>query len=146
MESTAHAQSFAFPVTGVSGGRIWTGRIIAGLVTLFLLFDAAMKFARPAAVLQAFARTGWPAELSVPLGAILLTCTILYVIPRTAVLGGLLLTGYLGGAVAANVRLENPLFSHTLFPVYFGLLIWASLLLRDPRFVEILPLVRPSGR
>jgi len=146
VESTAHAQSLAFPVTGISGGRIWTGRIIAGLVTLFLLFDAAMKFARPAAVLQAFARTGWPAELSVPLGAILLTCTILYVIPRTAVLGGLLLTGYLGGAVAANVRLENPLFSHTLFPVYFGVLIWTSLLLRDPRLVEILPLVRPSGR
>lgn len=134
------------PVAAVSGGRIWTGRIIAGLATLFLLFDAALKFIRPAAVLQAFARTGWPPELSIPLGATLLTCTVLFVVPRTAVLGGLLLTGYLGGAVAANVRLENPLFSHTLFPVYFGILIWASLLLRDPRLVEILPLVRPNGR
>jgi ABC-type transport system involved in cytochrome c biogenesis permease component len=144
MSSTAPTQ-FASPTNAVSSGRIWAGRIIAGLVTLFLLFDAAMKFVRPAAVLAAFARTGWPPELSVPLGVILLTCTILYVIPRTAVLGGLMLTGYLGGAVAANVRLENPLFSHALFPVYFGVLIWASLLLRDSRLVEFLPIVQRRG-
>lgn len=147
MSSTTPTQFLVQPsATAVSRGRIWTGRVIAGFATLFLLFDATMKFVRPAAVLQAFARTGWPPELSIPLGAILLTCTVLFVVPRTAVLGGLLLTGYLGGAVAANVRLENPLFSHTLFPVYFGVLIWASLLLRDPRLVEILPLVRPSDR
>lgn len=141
MESTAQTQLFASPAAVLSDGRIWTGRIIAGLVTLFLLFDAAMKFVEPAPVLQAFARTGWPPELSVPLGAILLLSTVLYVIPRTAVFGGILLTGYLGGAVATNMRLENPLFSHTLFPVYFGVLIWASLLLRDSRLVEVLPLV-----
>jgi DoxX-like family len=146
MESTVQTQLFASPATVIPHGRIWTGRIIAGLVTLFLLFDAAMKFVRPAPVLQAFARTGWPPELSVPLGVILLLSTVLYIIPRTAVLGGLLLTGYLGGAVAANVRLENPLFSHTLFPVYFGVLIWASLLLRNSLLVEILPLVRRRGR
>lgn len=92
--------------------------------------------------MQAFARTGWPTELSACLGVILLTCTVLYVIPRTTVLGAILLTGYLGGAVATNLRLENPLFSNTLFPVYFGVLIWTSILLRNPRVREIFPLVR----
>jgi hypothetical protein len=146
MSSTVRTQFFISPATAASSGRLWTGRIIAGLVVLFLLFDAVLKFVRPAAVMQAFARSGWPPELSVPIGAILLTCTLLYIVPRTAILGGLLLTGYLGGAVAANVRLENPLFSQTLFPVYFGVLIWVSLLLRYPRLAEILPLVRRSGR
>lgn len=140
MEST-HAQ-LAASAAAVSRGRLWTGRIIAGLVVLFCLFDAAMKLVRPGAVLQAFAQSGWPTELSVPLGGILLVSTLLFAIPRTAVLGAVLLTGYLGGAVATNMRLENPLFSNTLSPVYFGVLIWASLLLRDARLGEFLPLVR----
>jgi hypothetical protein len=144
MEYSAQAQSLAPQLAVVPNGRLWAGRIIAGLATLFFLFDAAMKFVKPAPVIQAFARTGWPPELSVPLGAILLTSTVLYIIPRTAVLGGLLLTGYLGGAVATNLRLENPLFSNTLFPVYFGVLIWMSLLLRDPRLGKLLPLVHQS--
>ena len=125
----------------ISAGRLWTGRVIAGLVVLFMLFDAIMKFVKPAPVIAAFVRTGWPAELSVPLGAILLTCTVLYVIPRTAMLGAVLLTGYLGGAVATNLRLENPLLSNTLFPVYFGVLAWVSLLLRVPRVCEVFPLM-----
>ena len=123
-------------------GRLWTGRIIGGLVALFMLFDALMKFVKPAPVIQAFARTGWPVELSVPLGAILLTCTVLYLIPRTSVLGAVLLTGYLGGAVATNLRLENPLFSNTLFPVYFGVLMWTSLLLRTPSLGRVFPLIK----
>ena len=105
-----------------------------------------MKFAKPGPVIQAFTRTGWAAELAVPRGAILLTCTVLFLVPRTTVPGAILLTGYLGGAVATNLRIENPLFSHTLFPVYFGVLIWASLLLCNPHLGRLFPLVREQGR
>ncbi|MGB9029320.1 MAG: DoxX family protein [Acidobacteriaceae bacterium] len=126
----------------LSAGRVWTGRVITGLIVAFNLLDAVMKFLKPPQVAEAFVRTGWPLELSVPLGVILLASTVLYVIPRTAVLGAVLLTGYFGGAVATNLRLENPLFSHTLFPVYFGLLAWGALWLRDPRLGEHLPLRR----
>ena len=132
MEMAMQADAYGAEASAVPKGRVVTGRVIATLVTIFLVFDAAMKFVRPASVLEAFTRTGWPAELSIPLGAILLTATILYVIPRTAVLGAVLLTAYLGGAVATNLRLEEPLFTNTLFPVYFGVLIWVSLLLRRP--------------
>ncbi len=114
--------------------------MIAGLVALFLLFDAAMKFVQPKAVVDAFVQTGWPIAVSSTLGALLLISTILYLIPRTAILGAILLTGYLGGAVAANVRLQEPLLSHTLFPVYFGVLVWGSLWLRDVRLQELVPL------
>jgi hypothetical protein len=127
-------------MTEVSRGRLWTGRVIAGLVALFLLFDAAMKFVQPKPVVQAFVETGWPIAVSSTLGALLLIGTILFLIPRTAILGAIVLTGYLGGAVAANVRLLEPLFSHTLFPVYFGVLVWGSLWLRDPKLQELLPL------
>lgn len=124
----------------VSPGRLWTGRVIAGLVSLFLLFDATMKFVQPKPVVDAFVQTGWPIAVSSTLGALLLVSTVFYLIPRTAILGAILLTGYLGGAVAANVRLQNPLFSHTLFPVYFGVLVWGSLWLRDPQLQELVPL------
>ena len=140
--SAAQAQFFESQPIEISKGRLWSGRIIAGLVTLFMAFDAAMKFVKPAPVIQAFARTGWPTELSVPLGAILLTCTIVFLIPRTSILGAVLLTGYLGGAVATNMRLENPLFSNTLFPVYFGILIWTSIVLRNPGLAEWFPLIK----
>lgn len=86
-----------------------TGWGISGAVIAFLLFDAAGKLLKPAAVVQAFRETGWPIELSVPIGVILLTCTVAYLIPRTCVLGAILLTGYLGGGVATTLRLENPL-------------------------------------
>lgn len=128
----------------VSSGRLWTSRVMAGLVALFLLFDVTMKFVQPKAVAEAFVRSGWPIELSAPLGAILLICTILFLIPRTAILGAILLTGYLGGAVAANLRLLEPLFSYTLFPVYFGILIWGSLWLRDPKLQQMIPLRRTN--
>jgi DoxX-like family len=142
MESTMGATMTRSETADISAGRVWTGRVITGLIVVFNLLDAAMKFAKPAQVAEAFVRTGWPLELSVPLGVILLTCTVLYVIPRTSVLGAILLTGYFGGAVATNLRLENPLFSHTLFPVYFGLVAWGALWLRDPRLGEHLPLRR----
>lgn len=106
-----------------------------------MLFDAFGKFARPAPVVEAFARTGWPMELSVPIGAVLLACTVIYFIPWASVLGAILLTGYLGGAVATNLRLQNPLFTHTLFPVYFGVLIWVGLWLREPRLRGVFPVL-----
>lgn len=142
MDPTVRAQSFGHETKNPSRGRVWAGRVIGGIATLFMLFDAVMKFAKPAPVIQAFVQSGWPAELSAPLGAILLICTVLYVIPRTSVLGAILLTGYLGGAVATNLRLKNPLFTNTLFPVYFGVLLWASLLLRVPKIVEFFPFLK----
>jgi DoxX-like family len=143
-EATMGARMVANDLARVSTGRLWTGRAIAGLIALFCLFDAAMKFVQPKPVADAFVRTGWPLHLSVTLGVLLMTSTVLYLIPRTAILGAILLTGYLGGAVATNLRLENPLFSYTLFPVYFGVLVWVSLWLRDPKLQELVPL-RSNG-
>ena len=104
-----------------------------------MLFDAGAEFAKPAQVTDAFARTGWPMRLSSTLGAILLTCTVVYLVPQTSVLGAILLTGYLGGAVATNLQLENPLLTHTLFPVYFGVMSWIGLWVRDPRLGSVFP-------
>lgn len=140
MDSTLAANALSAPVTTTSRGRLWTGRIVAGIVVAFMLFDAILKLINPAGVQQAFARTGWPVHLSPVLGVILLVSTILFIVPRTTILGALLLTGFLGGAVATNVRLEEPLFSHTLFPVYFGILLWGSLWLRDSRIAALIPL------
>ena len=126
----------------VSTSRFWAGWIISGLVALFSLFDAGAKFVKPAPVAEAFARTGWPIELSSTLGAILLACTVIYLIPQSTVLGAILLTGYLGGAVATNLRLQNPLLTHTLFPVYTGVLLWLGLWLREPRVGSVFPLLK----
>ncbi len=124
----------------VSKGALWTGRIISGLVVAFLLMDVVMKFLIPPAVVKGMADSGWPLHFSRPLGTILLSCLIIYVIPRTSILGAILLTGYLGGAVASNMRLSMPLFTYTLFPIYFGVLIWGSLFLREPRLRQLIPL------
>lgn len=126
----------------IPAGRFWTGWIISGLAALFMLFDAGGKFAKPAPVVEAFARIGWPIELSSTLGAILLISTVMYLVPRSAVLGAILLAGYLGGAVATNLRLQNPLLTHTLFPVYIGVLIWVGLWLREPKVGSVFPLLR----
>ncbi len=141
MASTMGAAGFGAGMTQtVSSGRLWTGRVIAGLIGAFMLMDAAMKLMKPPQVAEAFVRTGWPITLSVPLGVILLICLALYLIPRASMLGAILLTAFFGGAVAADMRLQEPLFSHTLFPVYFGVLTWLSLWLRDPRLNEFIPL------
>ena len=131
-ESSPHA-------TAVSKGRLWTGRILGALSTLFLLMDGVMKLIKPAPVVEATVRLGYPESVIQSLGIVLLVCTILYAIPRTSILGAILLTGYLGGAVAANVRVGNPLFSHTLFPVYVALLVWGGLYLRDRRLRGLIP-------
>ena len=124
----------------ISRGRVWAGRTISGLVVLFLTLDGVMKLVQPAPVVDAFVRTGWPVSLAGGMGVTLLVCTALYMAPPTSVLGAILLTGWLGGAVATNLRTGQPWFSHTLFPVYFGVLVWGGLFLRDARLRSILPL------
>ena len=121
---------------------LWAGRITTGLVVLFMTLDGVMKLAKPAPVVEAFVRTGWPVSLAGGLGITLLACTALYLIPSTDILGAILLTGWLGGAVATNLRNGEAWFSHTLFPVYFGVLVWGGLFLRDARLRSILLLRR----
>jgi hypothetical protein len=120
--------------------RLWIGRIFSGLVVLFLVFDSLGKFFKPAPVVEGFARLGFPVSLSLAIGTILLVCTMLYAIPRTSILGAVLLTGYLGGAVASQLRIGEPLFGYVLFPVYFGILLWTGLLLREDRLREFIGL------
>ena len=120
--------------------RPWAGYIVTAIPVLFLLFDAVGKFVRPEPVVAGTVALGYHESVIVPLGVILLVSVILYVIPATSVLGAILLTGYLGGAVATHVRIGNPLFTHTLFPVYIGVLVWLGLYLRDARIRELVPL------
>jgi hypothetical protein len=126
----------------VSTKRLWTGRVLSGLIVLFLLMDSVMKLIKPAAVLKAQAELGWPDEITVATGIVLLICTILYAVPKTAILGAVLLTGYLGGAVAVQWRIGHPLFAETLFPVYMGIVLWAGLCLRDAELCEMIPVRR----
>jgi hypothetical protein len=116
-----------------SGRARRAGRILSGIPSAFLLFDAALKHVHVAAVTEASARIGFPDRLSVPLGGLLLALVALYLVPRTAVLGAVLLTGYLGGAVAIHVRIGDPLLAATLFPVYVAIMLWGGLYLRDAR-------------
>jgi hypothetical protein len=122
-----------------SKGRLWTGRIISALVVLFLLFDGVTKVMRVKAVLDASAQLGYPVSTIVGIGITLLVCTAFYVIPQTSVLGAILLTAYLGGAVATQVRVGNPMFE-TLFPIIFGALLWAGIFLREGRLGALIPL------
>jgi hypothetical protein len=126
------------PALNISRARLWTARVLTVLVVAFLLMDATMKVTRAAAAVRGTAELGYPAGSVVGIGLLLLACTALYVFPRTAILGALLLTGYLGGAIASQVRVGNPLFSHVLFPVYFAAVIWSALYLRDNRLRTIL--------
>ena len=116
-------------------GRLWTGRIISGICILFLLFDAITKIFKEHHTIEASAKLGWPVDTLQPLGVVLLLCTILYVIPRTATLGAILLTAWLGGATAENLRSGFPLY----FSIVFGLLIWLGLWLRDTGLRAHLP-------
>ena len=120
----------------------WVGWGMSGLMILFLLFDSVSKLVLEHHVVEATTLIGYPLDTIRPLGIICLVCTILYAIPRTSALGAILLTGYLGGAVASKVRIEDPLFSSVLFGVYFGILVWGGLYLRDERLRAIIPLRR----
>ncbi len=123
----------------ISKGRLWGSRIISGLVILFFLFDGIMKLVKPAPVIEGTVRLGYPESVIVPLGIVLTLCTILYAIPRTSYLGAILLTGYLGGAVATHVRASGTAFE-IVFPVIFGALVWGGLWLRDNRLQRLIPL------
>ena len=144
METTAtnHANNSDAQFGPLSKGRLWTGRIMSALPALFLLVDGVGKLIKPAPVVEGTVQLGYPESVLLGLGIVLLTCTILYTIPRTAILGALLLTGYLGGAIATHVRVGSPLFSHILFPVYLAVLIWGGLYLRDERLRALIPLRR----
>jgi hypothetical protein len=123
----------------VSKTALWSGWIMSALPALFLLWDAVMKLVKPAFVVEATVRLGYPESVIIGLGIVLLASTVFYLIPQTAVLGAILLTGYLGGAVASHVRAEDGWFP-ICFPVVFGALLWGGLVLRDARLRELLPL------
>ena len=123
----------------VSKTALWIGRVLSALAILFLLFDGVMKLFKPALVVEATTRLGYPESSIIPIGVVLLASTILYAIPRTAVLGAILLTGYLGGAVATHVRVSGSLFE-ILFPVIMGVFVWGGLYLRDARLRRLIPL------
>jgi len=118
---------------------LWAGRALTGLAVLFLGADAVMKVLALAPAVQGTAELGYPTSVVVPLGILQLVLLALYLFPRTSVLGAILWTGYLGGAVATHVRVGNPLFSHVLFPIYVALLVWGGPWLRDRRLRELLP-------
>jgi hypothetical protein len=121
---------------------VWAGRIMSALAIVFFTFDGVTKLVQPQIVIDATRQIGWPADATTlaVLGAILLACAALYAFPRTATLGAILLTGYLGGAVAAHARLGDPLFTHILFGVYLGLFVWGGLWCRDARIRALIPI------
>jgi hypothetical protein len=120
----------------------WTGFVLSGLVIAFMAMDITMKLMQLPIVAETGATLGWGPDTGVPLGITLLVCTVLYAMPQTSVLGAVLLTGYLGGAVATHVRVGSPLFSHVLFGVYLGVIMWAGLWCRDARLRALFPLKR----
>jgi hypothetical protein len=122
---------------------LWTGRVLSGIAVLFLLFDGAIKLVPIQPVTDSLRELGYPATDSFArfLGVVTLLCTALYAWPRTALLGAVLLTGIMGGAIASHLRLGDPLFSHTLFGVYLGLLFWVGLWLRDERVRRMMPML-----
>ena len=138
-----------YPLTAtpdISRAAQIAGRFLSSLAVVFLLFDAIGKLAQPVQVIEGTTQLGWPASVLTTLGVIQLVCLIAYVVPRTAVLGAILWSGYLGGAVATHLRIGNPLFSHTLFPIYVAALLWLGLYLRDTRVRALFPLPRRAPR
>lgn len=135
----------AYRMTTSSDGRSpaarWAGRILTGLVIAFFLFDAAIKIFPNQQAIEGTLALGYQLHHLPIIGTLALCCLAVYAIPRTAPLGAILLTGYLGGALASQLRVDNPLFSHVLFPVYFAAILWTALYLRDPR---VRALVRPA--
>jgi hypothetical protein len=123
----------------VGKSAIWTGRILSGLIVLFMLFDAGVKLAKAAPAVEGTVRLGYPVWELVPIGIAALACLILYAIPRTAILGAILLTGYFGGATATQVRMQDPWF---VMPVILGMIAWGGLYLRDESLRRLIPITR----
>ena len=122
--------------------RYRTGLAVSALPVLFLLFDCVIKLLKIQPVVESFAQLGYPDSLARGIGLLALACLTLYVLPRTAILGAILLTGFLGGAISTHLRIGDPLFSHVLFPAYVGVLVWSGLFLRDDTLRALLPLRR----
>ncbi len=118
---------------------LWTGRVLSGLAAAFLIFDSVGKLLEVQPVIDGTKQLGYPPDIVFSLGVTLLSCVLAYLVPRTSVLGAVLLTGYLGGAVATHVRVGNPLFTHVLFPTYIAALLWGGFMLRDARLRAFLP-------
>jgi hypothetical protein len=137
----SHVAASSATTLPASRWPIWTGRALSGLVVAFLVMDASMKIAALPIVSESAVMIGWTADPGFwrAMGLLLLAITALYAWPRTAVLGAILLTGYLGGAVASHLRMSDPLFSHTLFGVYLGVVLWGGLWFRDARIRNLLP-------
>jgi hypothetical protein len=128
----------------VSPAALWTGRVLYALAVLFLLFDSVMKVLKLAPAIEGTVQLGYPESAVFGIGVVQLICLALYVIPGTSILGAILLTGYLGGAIATHVRVGNPLFTHVLFPIYVAALVWGALFLRDARLRALVPVRRPD--
>lgn len=128
-----------------SKAMLWTGRVLSGLLVLFMLMDSVIKLKPIQPVIDTLTQMQIPASLARPIGIIELVSLGLYVFPRTAVLGAILLTAVFGGAIASHLRLNDPLFSHTLFGVYLGLLAWGGLYLRDPRLRALIPIAKGNA-
>ena len=129
----------AAPRAGTSRTALWSGRVLSGLGILFMLFDGSAKvFDLIPPDVKAANSLGWPDHALFGVGVTALICTALYMIPRTALIGAVLLTGYFGGAIASHVRVGSPLFSHTLFPIYIAAFFWVGLFLRDARVRALL--------
>src|SRR5438445_6654527 len=128
----------------VSKSALWLGRVLSGLVILFLLVDGAIKLVPWPVVTESMDRIGYGSSetLARSLGIITIVCTVLYSVPPTSILGAILLTGYLGGAMASHVRIGSPLFTHILFGFYLGLILWGGLWLRDPTLRNLIPFRR----
>jgi DoxX-like family len=124
-----------------SKGMLWTGRVLSGLMALFFVLDGVGHLMKPAPVVEAFARLGYPLSASVGIGLLALICTAIYVTPRTSVLGAVLLTGYMGGAVSTHVRAGSTLFE-TIFPVILGVLVWVGIYVRDAQLRQLIPVRR----
>ena len=126
----------------ISKKSLWAGRVMSGWAILFLLFDSVIKLLKMAPAVEGTVQLGYPESAVVGIGIVEILCLLVYAIPRTSVVGAVLLTGYLGGAIATHVRVGSPLFTHVLFPIYVAALIWGGLLLRDERLRALVPFER----
>jgi len=126
-------------VVPISKSKLWTSYALSGIAVLFMIFDTGIKLLRESHAIEGTIQLGYPDSTVVTIGIIEAVCLVLYLIPRTSVFGMIVMTGYLGGAVATHVRLENPLFSHILFSVYIAILLWGGLYLREQRLRELIP-------
>jgi hypothetical protein len=141
MQTLQHDRFPGTITTNHGGSRraLWTGRILGALAVTFLIFDSFGKLLEVQPVLDGTKQLGYPPDVVFPLGVILMVSVLVYLVPRTAALGAVLLTAYLGGAVATHVRVGSPLFTHVLFPTYVAALLWGSLMLRDARLRSFVP-------